>query len=363
MRLGIASCANSRLLVRLAAAAGVAAVCSPATTGDLPSTRKQTVASDSLTLHQHMVEGWKSTGLDLEDHMAVFAHVFSVLPEEATVYPSEGYFYFILHEAGREIWGNIRLSLWDRELRRMGFAYCEMVGEPVTAPQRASWIASLSGDDGVVVTPGEDSTCEVSYRGKRVLFRFHRLLQSPPAIFPLRDTERFVQRTFDESGCRFFLLFDTSKDFFIWVLDEEDGPPEVLDAIAEDVVVGRRTGFAYWVDRDHGDRKVLAGVRKTSARRNDFYDGPFDQLADDYATESGIADYLQRAYRQLRGRIDAYGRYLDADSSMRFAIDAYLLYQTPDEVIDFIQRAKASSDPWRYISRRGVPPPRRPDAR
>ena len=35
----------------------------------------------------------------------MFAHVFSRLPDEVTVYPSENYYYFILNVDGRQIWG------------------------------------------------------------------------------------------------------------------------------------------------------------------------------------------------------------------------------------------------------------------
>ena len=127
------------------------------------------------------------------------------------------------------------------------------------------------------------------------------------------EEERFIQRTFDESGYQFYLLFNERDDYFFWVLNEEEPLRDVLDPLGDDLLVGRRSGFGLWIDRDHGDRKILVGVRQLNIRRNDYYDGPFDQLADNYADETAIAEYMQRAFPSLRGRIDKYGYYTDRE--------------------------------------------------
>ena len=59
-------------------------------------------------------------------------------------------------------------------------------------------------------------------------------------------------------------------------LNEEETYSDVLMPVEEELVVGRKSGFAFWVDRAHNDRKVLVAIRGESATRNDYYDGPFD---------------------------------------------------------------------------------------
>ena len=118
-----------------------------------------------------------------------------------------------------------------------------------------------------------------------IKFNLHKLSQEPPQLFTLSADEVFVERTFDESGFQFFLLFNQRKNYFLWVLNEEEMVPDILEPQAEDLLVGKRSGFAFWIDKAHGDRKIFVAVRGYSATRNDYYDGPFDQLADNHVDE------------------------------------------------------------------------------
>ena len=172
---------------------------------------------------------------------------------------------------------------------------------------------------------------------------------------PLR--KRFIQRTFDESGYQFYLLFNERADYFFWVLNEEGPVPDEFDAAGDDLLFGRRSGFAFWIDRERGNRKVLAGVRQLNIRRNDYYDGPFDQLADNYADETQVAAYMQRAYPDLRGRIDKYGYYTDRERPLRVALSTYFVCAAQSEMLSFIERLRPEDDPLSYISRGGREPP------
>ena len=84
---------------------------------------------------------------------------------------------------------------------------------------------------------------------------FHQLHQRPPQGLPLGDDERFIQRTFDESGYQFYLLFNERADYFFWVLNEEGPMPDEFDAAGDDLLFGRRSGFAFWIDRERGTAK------------------------------------------------------------------------------------------------------------
>ena len=181
----------------------------------------------------------------------------------------------------------------------------------------------------------------------------HQLAQTPPQLFRLGENETFVERTFDESGYQFFLLFNEVGNYFLWVLNEEEEVPDSLESVAEDVVVGRRSGFAFWIDRVERDRKVLVAIRSASVVRNDYYDGPFDQLADNYADETNISDYMQRAFPSALGRIDKFGYYTDTETSSRVAISPYNTYHTRDEILQLVESAKASDDPYHFVAHGG----------
>ncbi len=83
-----------------------------------PTQDSNAVAGDSgtyLLLNQRYLEGISSSPIDLEDVDAVFWHIFSKLPAEVTIFPSENYYYFIMYIEGRQLWGNMRLPAGRRE--------------------------------------------------------------------------------------------------------------------------------------------------------------------------------------------------------------------------------------------------------
>lgn len=317
-----------------------------------------------LSLQQWKNEGYYQMTLDLEDVDAVFWHVFSKLPDTVTIYPSENYFYWVLHISGREVWGNIRLPAGRRERGVLSFGYAEYVEfpGPSGAPSYVSRSKYFTDADGLRIEELDKLTFRVTYNKKSVVFHLHPLSTEPPKKFGLRTNEVFIERTFDESGIQFFLLFNTERNYFFWVLNEEEPVPENFIPLDKDIQVGRRTGFAFWLDGENPARKVLATVRKISVTRNDYCDGPFDQLADNYVEVNKISEWMERAIPSIKGRIDKYGYYTDQERPSRVALSCYGTYYTLAEVIDFVQKAKASADPYQYISRGGVPLPGSPEA-
>ena len=335
---------------------------SEAGASDGPAPRGKEVprgADGYLQFQQGWIEGLSSTELDTEDVDEVFWHVFSRLPDEIIVYPTENYYYFTLQVAGRRFNGNIRLPAATRDDGVLSFNYFEFREFPGGGRNPSGQTKYYNRDDGVGVTKIDRFTYEVAYRDRFVTFHLNQISQEPPKLFPLGEDEVFVERTFDESGYRFFLLFNEKGSYPFWILNEEDGVPDVLESFGKDLVVGKRSAFAFWVDRTHGDRKVLVGIWRFHANRNDYFDGPFDQLADNYAEEVGISEYIQRAYPGLRGQIDKYGIYTDRVGS-RVALSTYMFYDHYADVRRFMVDAVASDDPYRYISedwkRRNRPP-------
>ena len=204
---------------------------------------------------QRWVEGLARGGVDLTDVDSIFVQVFAALPDEVTVYPSENYYYFILHADGRQIWGNIRLPAGRREHGVLSFGYFEFIEFPSASAQGVSGSKFYTDADGVIVTEVDRFTYTVRFNRKTVTFHFNQLDQRPPQGLPLGDDERFIQRTFDESGYQFYLLFNERADYFFWVLNEEGPMPDEFDAAGDDLLFGRRSGFAFWIDRERGTAK------------------------------------------------------------------------------------------------------------
>lgn len=321
-----------------------------------------TSAASYLLFNQRIIEGLTDPSLDLTDVDAVFARVFAGLPDEVTVYPSENYYYFVLYVDGRQVWGNIRLAAGSRERGDLSFGYFEFVEFPTRPGTGVNGSKFFTKADGVDVIELERFTWLVRFDGKEVVFHLNQIPQTPPTLFELGTDETFVERTFDESGYQFFLLFNEADNYFFWVLNEEAPLADGWDAVADDLVVGKRSGFAFWVDADHDDRKVLMAIRKLSVTRNDYYDGPFDQLADNYAAESNVSEYMQRAFPALRGRIDQFGYYTDQERPMRVALSTYYTYYARSDLLRIADAVRAADDPIQLISKRGVITPPTPTA-
>ncbi len=309
-----------------------------------------------LDLHQHLTEAWRAEGIDLRHSDAVFAWVFRHLPEEVTVYPTENYYYWRLTAAGREIRGNFRPASGERERGVLSFAYTEWREFPDETPENPELtrVRRFSAADGVTVKCPDPLTCDISSEGKTVRFHLHDLPQLPPVSFKLPPEEVFVERTWDESGLPFFLCWHKTAKVLFWVLNEEKPVAETFTEAAPGVILGRRTGFYFWTDAAHGNRKILTAVRGLSVRRNDYFDGPFDQLADNYAAQVPLRKYIAEAFPAIAGEIDLHGYFTSGrDKGNRVALTSYLIYGTATEAIAFTRQAATAPIPAAAIAAGG----------
>ncbi len=352
----------------LATVAVVAAACGADDTSPPPAVASPpppaTAASPAaaapyLLFNQRLLEGLSAEAMDFTDADAVFRLVFEALPAEVTVYPSENYYYFNLYAGGRQIWGNIRLPAGRRENGVLSFGYYEFVEFPSVTLAGFTGSRFYSDADGVLVAEVDRFTYTVRFRQKTVTFHLHELDQTPPpsSVLSLSADERFIQRTFDESGYQYYLLYNNAANYFFWVLNEEAPLPDAFDELRPGLLIGRRSGFAFWRDDAAGGRKVLIGVRQLNVRRNDYYDGPFDQLADNYAAETRVAEFMQRAFPSLAGRIDQYGYYTDRDPPVRVALSAYITYAALTDIVTAYETLGQETDPYAFISRGGQAAP------
>lgn len=267
-------------------------------------------------------------GVHLDSPIDVFHRLFAVLDDEVFVLPSENYYYFTCAVDGAVLHGDIALFADNRDAGVVTFAY--EADSPHEGPFGKE--AELTARDGVRLRKLNDLDYAMTVGGRTVVFHLNGARTTPPRKARLAPGERFLASTLDDSGLEFFLVYSGSCNRLFWVLNDDVSVPEHFTRVLPAVVIGVRSGFAFYDDVVHG-RRVLIGVRKESVIRNDSYDGPFDQLPDNEikAGRVHLQPYLEACYPWAKGKIDQYGVFL-RDRSRRIAIVSYLEYGSEDEI-------------------------------
>jgi len=284
-----------------------------------------------LITHESYVEDvLRKTRLPLDDPSAMFAYVLDALPDRVKVYPTENYYYFKFIYAGVTYAGNVRLDVEDRDEGKVHFAYYQDLSawkddEPVT-------YVVLDKSQGVDVEKLDKLTYRVSFRGKRVVFALNDLSGVVPPTGMLGPDETYVGPIFDDSAVRFFLVYNRRLKIFHYLLDETAGATdEYFPFKATDrIVVGKRTGFAFYVDRGL-NRKILIGANADNVRLNTYFDGPFDQLPDNFLQGDTLRDIILDIDPSLKGKIDRLGA--SADHEQRYSIAPYMPYRDEEDLL------------------------------
>jgi hypothetical protein len=274
----------------------------------------------------------RSHRLPIDDPMAVFGYVLGSLPERVKVYPTENHYYFSFDLNGVRYAGNIKIDARLRAEGKVVFSYYQ---------DRPAWLPDADGP-AVILGPSQGATVEkveplayrVSYGNKSVVFALNDLSQVRPPAAVLAPDDQFIGPIFDESGIRFFLVFNKKLKIFHYILDETVKPADVfVPAPVGDgrILIGTRTGFALYRDQKR-DRKILIGVYRDNVLANNYLDGPFDQMPDNFIEGDTLQQALIAAEPKLKGRINRYGSFAD-DS--RFAITPYMEYRSPNDLAIF----------------------------
>jgi hypothetical protein len=179
----------------------------------------------------------------------------------------------------------------------------------------------------------------VCYHLKPVVFVLNPMVVASPIHARLSAGETVAASVFDESGLQFHLVFQQQPAHLFWILNQDLRVTEDFDHVANDLVIGRRTRFAFYVDQPN-NRWVLVGVDRRNSLENTWYDGPFDQLPNEAIAGKppGLRKYFERVYPGVRGQIDDYGRYrLLPDSDV--AVMPWTLYDNVKDLA-FIEKCK-----------------------
>ena len=282
---------------------------------------------------------------DIADKMAVLRAVLDGLPDTVKVYPTENYFYFNFHHQGIKYAGNLRFDIADRDAGTLHFTYFK----DATDWQRDEngYSAELGAKDGVLLTRAGDLLYDVEFRGKTVRFALNDVGAAKPPASALRPNETYIGPVFDESAMRFFLVFDKHRKIFLYLLDETGPVPDQFDTsdISDRITIGIRTGFAFYDDR-FARRKILVGVNQRNTSVNNYLDGPFDQLPDNFLKGDMLKDAILAASPDQAGQIDRFGN--SPDGETRYLIAPYLQYQDQNELAAIADCAAEKQPPDYY---------------
>ena len=283
-----------------------------------------------LYTNEQMVEDvTKKSTLAIDDPIAVFTFVLNSLPDRVTVYPTENYYYFWFYHNGNRYAGNIRIDVLDRDAGKVHFAYFNDFNEWSDEPDMKYRL--LDGSHGVKIEKVEPLVYRVTLGSKSVVFALNDLSKVVPPSSVIGPDEKYLGPVFDESAIRLFLVYNSRLKAFHYILDETiTVADELVPAVSTDrILIGRRTGFAYY--RDHRlDRKILIGVHESNSRSNNYFDGPFDQLPDNFIHDDSLRDAILAVEPELKGKIDRYG--IAPDAASRYMIGPYLHYRDESEL-------------------------------
>jgi hypothetical protein len=309
----------------------------------LPAFAQTASPLPKITTNESYIEEIGRSGMDLADSRAVFQHVLESLPDEVLVYPTENYYYFAFFQDGVRYTGNIRLDIDLRDKGEVDFNFFR----EASAWQRdkGDHYLRLGKKQGVEIVKVSDLVYKITAGGKSVTFKLNDLSAvKPPA---LAEDETYLGPIFDESGIRFFLIFDEKRKLFRYVLDET---VKVADELMETqdlphLSVGRRTGFAFFTD-PVVPRKILIGVYEGNAEANNFFDGPFDQLPDNFLKGDALRRAILLADPDVDPNIDRLGNRPGGDQ--RELISAYKRYENVSSLAPFEACAQNPGPDWTY---------------
>jgi hypothetical protein len=281
------------------------------------------------TNQEYIEELYRNAQAPVADKKEMLAFVLKQLPDRVKVYPTENYFYFNLFSSSVRYAGNIRFDASDRDKGKLHFAY--YVDNVPWRPENPVTYASMDIADGVKVEKIERFLYRVTLGERSVLFELNDLSTVRPPENAIDPDERFIGPVFDESGIRFFLVYNSKLQLFLYILDETVPVPEQFDRIksTDRILLGARTGFAFYRDLKR-ERKILIGVFEGNTLANNYFDGPFDQLPDNFIEGDDLLKAILEVAPNLKGTLDRFGG--SVDGSERFLIQPYMIYRREEDL-------------------------------
>ena len=189
---------------------------------------------------------------------------------------------------------------------------------------------ALGENEGVMVERISGLSYRVRHGERSVIFHLNPISQDDPPASIVHEGEDFVGRSFDESGVIFTLVFNHLANRFLWILDPSQMMEVQLEKFSHTMQVQAQSGFVFYLSPGTS-RYVLAGVDERNVARNNYFDGPFDQLPDNWLHDTAFQSYVERMMPETKGHIGTRGEYRDGRT--RVAIQPYMHYQSPGSVL------------------------------
>ena len=188
---------------------------------------------------------------------------------------------------------------------------------------------------------------DVASGGKTVRFELNDLSGVKPPAGAIGPGETYLGPVFDESGIRFFLVFHEELKIFMFILDQSPPVSEQYNVpvLSDRLSIGIRSGFAFYEDR-YAKRKILVGVNQLNTSVNNYFDGPFDQLPDNFIEGDALKRAILAASPGMEGQIDRFGN--SPDNETRYLIAPYLQYEDESELGVIAQCAATEKPPVYY---------------
>ena len=309
-----------------------------------------TAHAGKLKLHtdQEMIDGLlEQNDLDIKNPNAVFEAVFDALPSKVTVYPTESYYYFTFPYKGVIYAGNIRFDAWDQFDGKVHFAY--FVEYAFWRKPLEPFYKKLGTDDGVKVEQVNKFLYKITFKGKTVEFDIPDLSSVKPGPGMLRADEVYIGPSWDESGVQFFLVYNKSAKTFLYLLNDNPKMDQYdPNGLSPAVTVGIRTSFVFYKDK-FADRQILMGDFIGNTMLNNYFDGPFDQLPDNYVQGNTLLDSILEIEPSMKGeKVDRYGA--DPTGEFRYGITSYKYYRYVEDLKPIVDCAAQATDPAVYYA-------------
>jgi hypothetical protein len=259
--------------------------------------------------------------VDFHNSLSVLRFILSKLPHSNTVYPTERYFYYQFPLGPRVVSGNIRFADIEDGVVTIGYFDVNNPDDVVTARFDAS-----DSKSGLLISYNpRASTVDLSLESMRTRF-YLDLSHVQPSDLDLLPGERVISGILDESGYSFDLVYWETDRSFYYVLQEDAVLPECLSPVITPggclLYFGAHSRFCF-AFTPFAERLVLIGVLDENVRKNNWFDGPFDQVP----PKLGIGKLLEEAYPYVVevGGIDLHGNFL-TQPGQRVAISPYTTY-------------------------------------
>jgi hypothetical protein len=283
--------------------------------------------SRHFTLNEDMIRETNTpSDSDACNPASVLRDLLRQIAPTATVYPTENYYYFGFFRGGNSYSGSLHFSVDNRDNGIVEFA-CYRAFTSWLEPHIHDVVMKyLSKDDGVSVIRIHKFVYDVEFQGTKVRFLLNKINQTADDDI-LSNGDEFVGRLCDDSGIMFDLVYNRPQKAFYFILDPQIKVNETLVKIENNVYIGSRTGFVYFDDIDV-HRYILVAVNRDEVHNNSPYDGPFDQLPENYYDDIDFWSYVYDARPDLVGKLTNGGVYLNRDPVVIFGLAPYQQYKS-----------------------------------